>query len=194
MCFDLQDRITESVVAIIEPKLQLAEVERIKHKTNANLSAYDHLLHAQQLECVFTEESSKTALYHLKRAIEIEPSYAPALALAAYCYGTRRSQDWTNDAETEAGECVALVSRALEFGSFDPNVLWMCAAAIFHGGLDTNHPLELVNRSLEMNPNSAVALTVAGWIETCTGSYTKGKELLARAQRLERFPFKWTIS
>jgi tetratricopeptide (TPR) repeat protein len=50
----------------------------------------------------------------------------------------------------------------------------------------------LVNRSLEMNPNSAVALTVAGWIETCAGSYTKGKELLARAQRLNpRDPRAW---
>lgn len=189
--FDLQDRIAENVVAIIEPELQLAEIERIKHKTTANLNAYDHLLRAQQLGWVFTEESVEAALDHLKHAIEIDPAYAPALALAAYCYGMRRSQDWTKDAEAETGECVRLVSRALEFGN-DPNVLWMCAAALYQVGLEIKRPRELANRSLAMNPNSAIACTVAGWIETYTGNYAKGKELLARARRLSpRDPRAW---
>ena len=43
-CSSLQDRITESVVAAIEPKLQLAEIERLKHKPAADLDAYDLLL------------------------------------------------------------------------------------------------------------------------------------------------------
>ena len=48
--FDLQDRFTESVVAAIEPKLQIAEIERLKQKPAASLDAYDLLLRAQQLE------------------------------------------------------------------------------------------------------------------------------------------------
>jgi TolB-like protein len=77
--FDLQDRITENVVAAIEPKLQLAEIERLKHKTSADLNAYDHLLRAQQFEYEFTEKSVEKALHHLKQAIEIDPTYAPAM-------------------------------------------------------------------------------------------------------------------
>jgi adenylate cyclase len=34
--FDLQDRMTANVVAAIEPRLQLAEIERLKRKTAAN--------------------------------------------------------------------------------------------------------------------------------------------------------------
>src|SRR5262249_16376132 len=41
--FDLQDQLTASVVAAIEPKLQLAEIERLKHKRPTNLDAYDLL-------------------------------------------------------------------------------------------------------------------------------------------------------
>src|SRR5215471_14331677 len=52
--FDLQDRIAESVVAAIEPWLQLAEIERVKRKAPADLAAYDLLLQAQQLEHEFT--------------------------------------------------------------------------------------------------------------------------------------------
>ena len=55
--FELQDRIAESVVAVIEPNVQLAEIERMKRKPVANLDAYDLLLRAQQFEYEFTQES-----------------------------------------------------------------------------------------------------------------------------------------
>ncbi len=42
--FDLQDRITEKVVAAIEPKLQLAEIERLKRKPSP-VSAMTSLVH-----------------------------------------------------------------------------------------------------------------------------------------------------
>ena len=44
--FALQDRITENVTAAIEPKLQAAEIERMKQKPASNLDAYDLLLRA----------------------------------------------------------------------------------------------------------------------------------------------------
>jgi adenylate cyclase len=37
--FALQDRLTESVVPAIEPKLQFAEIERIRQKASTNLTA-----------------------------------------------------------------------------------------------------------------------------------------------------------
>src|SRR5262249_31334856 len=74
--FDVQDRITESVVAAIEPWLQLAEIERVKRKAPADLAAYDFLLQAQQLEYEFTAASLAAALRCLDRALAIEPSYA----------------------------------------------------------------------------------------------------------------------
>jgi TolB-like protein len=67
--FELQDRITESVVAAIEPWLQFAEIERLKHKAPADLAAYDYLLQAQQLEHDFTAASLVVALLCLERAL-----------------------------------------------------------------------------------------------------------------------------
>jgi TolB-like protein len=190
--FDLQDRITEKVVAAIEPKLQFAEIESRKHKTTADLNAYDHLLRAQQLEYEFTEKSIEKALGHLKEAVEIDASYAPAMALAAYCYGERRFQGWTKDIERETAEGLRLTSRALDLGRYDPNVLWMSALATWQLGLDTKHAQELAYRSLEVNPSSAIAMTIAGWIEAYSGNFAKGKELLVHAQRLSpRDPRAW---
>ena len=190
--FELQDRITENVVAAIEPKLQLAEIERLKHKTTANLNAYDHLLRAQQLEYEFTQDSLEKALGHLNHAIRIDPAYAPPMALAAYCYGERRFQGWTKDIEAERAEGLEFMSRALELAPYDPSVLWMSALASWQLGFDTKRAQELAYRSLESNPSSAIAMTIAGWIEAYSGNYANGKGMLTRAQRLNpRDPRAW---
>jgi len=42
--FELQDRVTESVIGAIEPKLQFAEIERAKRKRAENMDAYDYYL------------------------------------------------------------------------------------------------------------------------------------------------------
>ena len=95
--FKLQDRIAESVVAAIEPNIQLAEIERMKRKPVANLDAYDLLLRAQQFEYEFTKESFEAALRCLEQALKIDPNYAQAMALAAYCYAERSQQGWLKD-------------------------------------------------------------------------------------------------
>jgi TolB-like protein len=80
--FELQDRFTASVVAAIEPKLQLAEIERLKRKPTANLNAYDLVLRAQQLEREFTDESLAAAIQCTQQALAIDPIYAHAIATA----------------------------------------------------------------------------------------------------------------
>ena len=42
--FDLQDRVTTSVVGAIAPKLEQAETEHAKRKPTENLNAYDYFL------------------------------------------------------------------------------------------------------------------------------------------------------
>jgi TolB-like protein len=192
--FELQDRFTESVVAAIGPQLQLAEIERLKHKPAVHLDAYDLLLRAQQLEYEYTADSLTAALENVKRALALDPSYAPAMALGAYCYTERRQQGWAQDAVQEVIEGACLASRAVEFGKNDGNVLWMSAYAIWNLAMDTPRAEELANRSLAINPNSAMALSCLAWLETCNANLTKGLELFRRAERLSpRDPRGWFI-
>ena len=182
--FDLQDRVTEGVVAAIEPRVRLAEIERLKHKPARDLTAYDLLLRAQALEYEYTDESLTAALDCLKRALAIEPLYAPAMALAAYCYAERRQQGWAKDMEAETAEGLRLATRALELDKEDANVLWMAAVAVRILGVDPHRARELVNRSLQLNPNSAIALATAGFAETFLANPVQALEHLQRAERL----------
>jgi TolB-like protein len=182
--FDLQDRITESVVAAIEPKLQLAEIERLKHKAVANLDVYDLLLRAQQFEHEFTSESLAAALRCLEQALAIDPSYAQALGLAAFCFAECRVQGWTLDPEAETTKGLLYAERAVELAKDDSNVLWMAAYAIRELGMDAQRALDIVYHSLHLNPNSAIALTIAAWIEASLANSGKAMQLLQRAERL----------
>jgi TolB-like protein len=193
--FDLQDQFAASVVAAIEPKMQLAEIERLKHKPTTSLDAYDLVLRAQQLADEFTSESMSAALRHLGQALAIDPNYAAAMALAAYCRARLVAEGWTQDLETEAREGLRLVSRALELGKDDGNVFWMAAYAVLRLQMDVHRAQELACRSLEFNPNSPVALGMAGFAELHSGNPSKALELFYPAERLSpRDPRGWFIT
>ena len=193
--FELQDRIAENVVAVIEPNVQLAEIERMKRKPVANLDAYNLLLRAQQLEYEFSQESFDAALRCLEEVLSLDPNYAQAMALAAYCYAEKSQQGWVKDRAQEAAEGIRLATRAVELAKNDANVLWMAAYAARQLAMDAQLAKELAYRSLQLNPNSAIALAMTGWIETTLGNTDKSLELLHRADRLSpRDPRTWFIT
>jgi TolB-like protein/Flp pilus assembly protein TadD len=191
--FALQDRFAESVAAIIEPRLRLAEIERLKQKPAGNLNAYDLLLQAQRSIYEWTAESIEQAIRSLQQALALDPDYALALATLASCYTTRWSEGWAKDRLTESAEGLRLVARALEFGKDDSEVLWRAALATLQLAMDAPRAAELVYRALEVNPNSSIALAIAGWLETLSGNHDKAVELFDRARRLNpRDPRGWT--
>jgi TolB-like protein len=182
--FALQDRVTANVIAAIEPKLLHAEIERIKQKPASSLDAYDLLLRAQQFEFQYTETSLDDAIRCVEQALAIDPAYAPAMALAAYCYAERRNQGWVKNLDAEAAEGLRLSQHAVELEPENSTVLWMAGVACWWLVAEATRSRELFSRSLAINPNSAMALTMAGWIENFIGNTAKGYELIGRAQRL----------
>jgi TolB-like protein/tetratricopeptide (TPR) repeat protein len=193
--FALQDRFTESVVAAIEPRLQLAEIERLRHKPADHVDAYDLFLRAQQLEYGYSPDSLAAAIENVKRALAIDPVYAPAMALGAYCYAERRQQGWAQQITEEAVAGSHWASRAVELAKGDGNVLWMCAYAFCILAMDARRAKEIASLSLAINPNSAMALTTLAFIENACANPAKGLELLRRAQRLSpRDPRGWFTS
>jgi adenylate cyclase len=84
--FALQDEITVSTVAAIEPSLRQAEIERAKRKRPENLDAYDLVLRAMPFYETGMPEGALKALPLLERALALEPDYAVAHGQAAVCH------------------------------------------------------------------------------------------------------------
>jgi TolB-like protein len=117
--FNLQDQITMSVVGAIAPKLEQAEIERAKRKPTESLDAYDYFLRGMAALHQGTKDANDEALRLFYKAIELDPEFASAHAMAAYCYAWRKSNGWMVDPERETAEAVRLAFRATGLGKDD---------------------------------------------------------------------------
>src|SRR6185369_5900387 len=79
--FALQDRLTERVVAAIQPRVLKAEIDRAMRRPNS-LTAYDLCRRALPHLYSWTREGSAEASQLLSRALEIDPHYCLAATLA----------------------------------------------------------------------------------------------------------------
>ncbi|TPI12966.1 transcriptional regulator [Mesorhizobium sp. B4-1-3] len=86
--FALQDEITVSVVAAIEPNLRRAEIERVRRDRPDSLDAYDMLLRALPDVYTFMPQGAVKGLPLLHQALAIEPDYALAHGFAAWAHQT----------------------------------------------------------------------------------------------------------
>jgi adenylate cyclase len=185
--FDLQDRVTASVVAAIEPNVRHAEIERAGRKPTEKLDAYDCFLRALPPFYSLTREGVNAALGLLERATEIDPRFALAKALAARCYAWRNPQGWACDASAEIAKAESLAREAVEIAGDDPSVLWMAGFALWQLRIDFDDANDLYERALALNPNSAQALALRGWALATSGDPAGAIELLRQAIRLSPF-------
>jgi adenylate cyclase len=160
--FDLQDRVTESIVGAIEPNLRQAEIGRAKAKSTANLDAYDCYLRALHSFYQITREGAEAAGEYLKQAIEKDPQYALAKAFLAFCCAMRQlaGLGQPND-RTRALE---LAEDAVKLGPDDPATL-RCAghALAFFGHHDRG--LALLEKAAGLNLNGSQVLNSLGWVK-----------------------------
>jgi adenylate cyclase len=160
--FALQDEVASRVAGAIEPKLRQSEIDRASRKPTQSLDAYDLYLRALALRYQYTEESMREAIVLLERALAIDPSYAPAAALIGSCRLNQRSHGLGKVSDLEIGEAVRLASRAIEAGKDDPDTLWMAANTLLFFTGERATAANVVDRALNLNPNSAHAWMVRG--------------------------------
>src|SRR5262249_59886947 len=157
-----------SVVGIIGPKLRQAEIERSKWKRTESLDAYDAFLRGVAHYHVVTEASYTQAFEFLKTAILIDPTYAPALALAARCKMRQCLYGWVPWSEPEVQEAVRLARTAAEADRDDPEALANSSMVLAFLGRDYDLANTIGERAATLNPNSAeVRGTVGGTAVLC---------------------------
>jgi TolB-like protein/class 3 adenylate cyclase len=156
--FELQDQVASGVVGAIEPKLRSAEIERAIRKPTDNLDAYDLYLRALAEFRKWTPEAWRDAIDLLRRALIIDPSYAPAAGLFAWCRVLQvTNQAISSNLEEGVAEGVRFPRRAIEPGKEDPDALWMGGWTILTLGNDRARGLSAIEHALRLNPNSALA-------------------------------------
>ena len=182
--FDLQDRITESVVGAVEPSLRLAEIKRARSKPTVNLHAYDYFLRAwQRLSMDPRRQGVDEALGELHRAIELDPNYSAAKALYAWATQLRESSRGER-IEAEVRDGIRLAREALAAHHDDPITLVTAGWALCWLDSAYDEAMDAVDRALKLAPDVAVVLNHAGWVRAYAGDPADAEGLLRRAIRL----------
>jgi TolB-like protein/class 3 adenylate cyclase len=182
--FELQDRMTGSVVAAIEPKLRMAEIERALRKPTENLQAYDLMLRALPKLRQLARESLEEAIRLLRRAIAIDPEYAVAMVQLAAAQWHLLGQGWLDRSDPELTDMVQLARTALELDGDDSEVLAAVAFLIAFPGNDFSGGMALIEKAIGLNPNSANALRQAGSLHAYAGDTRAALDRQMQADRL----------
>ena len=183
--FALQDEITLSTVAAIEPSVRRAEIERAKRKRPENLDAYDLVLRATPLADTGMPDGASAALPLLERAILLDPNYALAHGQAAFCneilyIRAGRREEIRNAAIQHAHAAIAL-------GPDD-------ASALVYGGIaiglvehDRALAQEVFESALAISPSAAWAYLWGALILGWGGDADRAIEWGERGIRLSPF-------
>ena len=179
--FDLQDQVTTSVLGAIAPRMEQAEIERAKRKPTESLDAYDFFLRGM---ASFYGKGTSEALRLFRKAIELDPEFASAYGMAAWCHVQRKNWGRTSDPPQERAEAAWLAQRAVELGK--DNAVALCSGGFaltqMAGSLETG--AALIDRALVLDPNLAAAWFVSGWTRIHFGQPEAAIEHFARAMRL----------
>jgi TolB-like protein/class 3 adenylate cyclase len=185
--FELQDQVASSVAGAIEPKLRQSEIERASRKPTANLTAYDLYLRALAQSYRYTEEGLAKAVLLARRALAIDPSYAPAAAMIGMCRALQRSRQWGALSDEDVGEACRLARQALAAERDDAETIWQAAYTLFVLAGEAAIAAAALDRALALNPSAAHAWSARGLIHAHRNQPEAAIEANERARRLSPF-------
>lgn len=161
------EQLAVRIAAALQPCLRLAEIDRALRKPRADLGPHDLALRAMPGVLSLDADGNARALELLHRAMEQDPDYALATALAAWAHIQRVVYHFTAEPQNERARSVELAQKAQAL-SGDATVL-----AILGNALTLLNELDaadlLIRKALSLDGGSAWAWSRSGWIDAYRG-------------------------
>jgi adenylate cyclase len=167
--FALQDEVTVAVVSAIQPKLLQTEIAVATRRRPENLTAYDFYLRALPPYYLTTREGMAEALQLAGRALELDPRFAFAAALAAVCHMRNVLLGYSVHPQFDREQAVRLLRVALSINDDDPDAMALAAATLAFIVGDCESSIEIVDRAVALNPNSFAAWSCRGQVYRIAG-------------------------
>jgi TolB-like protein/class 3 adenylate cyclase len=180
--FELQDKITESVVGAVEPSIRLQEIKQARAKPTSYITAYDLYLRALPHFYSMTREGFAEVRKLTNEALSIDPDFTLAKALGAYIRSISVSQCWHEPDDIRVA--VRMAREVLAEARDDPTSLRFAAQVLAYSAKDYESALGAIDRSLYLNPNSAQGYTGGGWVNAYAGRPLIAIDHFERAMRL----------
>ena len=183
--FAVQDDVTNSIVAAIEPQIYAAENFRAKRKPPASMDAWDLVMRALAHYWRVTRDDHAAAQGLLERALAIDPNYGQALSLLAASHMFGVHLGWADLASAASiAEHAALTAVRC-----DQEDAWAHTAlgSVYFSTGRLDDALSELELALALNPNfllaqgyHALALSYAGCPEDSFAAAQKAARLSPR--------------
>ncbi len=184
--FEIQDELTQAIVATLPGRIEAAALERAERKPTGNMAAYEYVLTGKRLHHRSTPEDNARAQEMLDKAIALDPNYAHAHAWKACVLGQTYAMGLAEDEEANFAKIRAELDTAISLDDNDSDVHRILAALnLVHG--EEDQVLYHQKRALELNPNDDLIVVQQGEILTWIGQADDGVEWILKAMRLNPY-------
>jgi class 3 adenylate cyclase/TolB-like protein/Tfp pilus assembly protein PilF len=180
--FSVQDQITRQISGALAVRVTNLELARAAAKPPNNMEAYDLVLRGRSLMYRVARSSNAQARALFERAVELDPSYAPAYVGLARVDMHSATQGWTPDPSQALERAEARARRAITLDGTSSSAHAILGHVLVFFG-DYDRALQELKQAIELNPSDADAYgALAGvlmWAGDVQGAIEAG-ELLAR--------------
>jgi TolB-like protein len=200
--FAVQEEITQSIVSVIAPEIEAAEVARARRRPNS-LSAYEIAVRASaNLQAAWNNVDAALRLQALREAehaLAIDPESALALDTLAQVHFQDVYFRTTSDPRLSWNKGLAAAQRAIGLDRSDSVAYWIKGLLLWIKGLveflraspsDADgcedrfeEALSAMRHARSLNPCHAGTLAVLGLLETAAGNPEQGIEYLNQGLR-----------
>ena len=178
--FDLQDEITETIVARLEPEIGFAERSRVASVRPASLKAWDAYHLGVYHFFKFTGKDNIEAQRLLKQSQELDPKFGEAYAWWAYAvilgmvyWDTKPTQEMMDKALAACDKALSFDSQNASFHALKARI--QVARCEYSSGLTENEI------AIKLNPTFAAAHCGLGDSLAYEGHYDEAMECFDRA-------------
>ncbi|WP_425374115.1 tetratricopeptide repeat protein [Microvirga calopogonii] len=171
--FAVQDEITESVVATIEPHLYAEESFRATLQPPESIAVWGLVIRALTLINKADRSENQQAQLLLNRAIESEPTYARAHAVLSWAKWWEALNQWTPDASAVSAVYEGAAEVAGHALALDPDEPWarMTLGLTLSRSGHHDQALEQIQTALDAHPNWALGRAMCGFALVRAGRF-----------------------
>lgn len=193
--FDLQDSMAALVAGALQPSIRQAEIDRALSVRPDKLAAYDLVMRAMPHLWAHQPNENRQAIILLEQALDLEPNYGLAAALAAWAHGQQVAYNWTEDVPSERRAARRLIELASNTVSGNPTAMTALASAMMQTGVDVAQATALADRALALDANHAWAWLRRGFGQVYLGRPEEGLIAFQNSARLSPLdPFAFNMS
>lgn len=174
--FEMQDRVSASVVATIAPSVRARELARAVRKPPESMTAYDCVLRALDLMPRLDHGCYDQARDLLQKATVADPNYAVAWSYVAFWHLIRLAQGWTPCVVEDVTEAGRAAEAALAHDPGNSTALAIRAHFLSYTQRDFVGAAALLERAVAAGPNNPMAWALS----SATSGYLGEHELAVR--------------